>query len=127
MFAESVLEAIYGCYPYLKSFSAALGAVFSAMLLYRTLWHIIGLFFTRKFKPALKNHKYAIAIAARNEENVIGNLLDSIAANDYPSELVTVFVVADNCIDKTAETARKHGAVCYERFDDKHKPKGYAL
>lgn len=127
VFAESVLDAIYGWYPYLKSFSVALGAVFSAMLLYRTLWHIIGLFFTRKFKPALKNHKYAIVIAARNEEKVIGNLLDSIAANDYPSELVTVFVVADNCTDKTAEIARKHGAVCYERFDDKHKTKGYAL
>lgn len=126
-FAESVLKEIYGWYPYLKSVSAGIGAVFSAMLLYRTLWHIIGLFFTRKFKPARKMHKYAIAIAARNEEKVIGNLLDSIAANDYPSELVTVFVVADNCTDKTAEIARSHGAICYERFDNEHKTKGYAL
>ena len=31
---------------------------------------IAGLFFTRKFKPAKNKHKYAICIAARNEEKV---------------------------------------------------------
>ena len=55
-------------------------------------------------------------VAARNEEKVIGNLLDSIAKQDYPKELITTFVVADNCTDKTAKIARKFGAVCYERF-----------
>lgn len=38
-----------------------------------------------------------------------------------------MFVVADNCTDNTAKVAREHGAICYERFDDAHRTKGYAL
>lgn len=66
-------------------------------------------------------------IAARNEEAVIGRLLESIRLQDYPSELLTVFVVADNCTDGTAQAARSGGAVCYERCDPDHRTKGYAL
>jgi cellulose synthase/poly-beta-1,6-N-acetylglucosamine synthase-like glycosyltransferase len=88
---------------------------------------ITGLFTTRKFKPANKLHKYAILIAARNEDAVIGNLLESIKLQDYPQELITVFVVADNCTDRTAEVSAEHGAICYERFDSEHRTKGFAL
>lgn len=77
-------------------------------------------------KPA-ELHRYAVLISARNEELVIGNLLDSISAQDYPSSLVRVSVVADNCTDKTAKVARAHGAIVYERFNDKLVGKGYAL
>ncbi len=66
-------------------------------------------------------------VAARNEETVIGNLIDSIKKQDYPSELVDIFVVADNCTDNTAKVSRDLGAVCYERFDENHRTKGYAL
>ena len=104
-----------------------IGSVLAILMAYKTVYWLIGLFFTRKFKPAKKKHKYAILIAARNEKNVIGNLLDSINKQDYPSELLTTFVVADNCTDNTAEIARKHGAVCYERFDNEHRTKGFAL
>ena len=88
---------------------------------------IAGLFFTRKFKPAKNKHKYAICIAARNEEKVIGNLLDSINKQDYPKELITVFVIADNCTDNTKKIAESHGAIVYERNDTLHQTKGYAL
>lgn len=70
--------------------------------------------------------KYAVVIAARNEEAVIPKLLDSIAAQDYPQSL-TVFVVADNCSDGTASACREKGAVVYERFDTEHVRKGYAM
>lgn len=60
-------------------------------------------------------HRFAVLIAACNEETVIGNLLDSIKAQSYPERFLKVFVVADNCRDKTAETARAHGAEVYER------------
>ena len=72
-------------------------------------------------------HRYGVLIAARNEEAVIGNLVDSIKAQDYPTELVTVFVVADNCTDSTAATARHAGAVVYERQNKEQVGKGYAL
>ncbi len=102
-------------------------AVIGFLYLSRTVYMIVGLFTTKKFACARRQHRYAVVIAARNEEAVIGNLLESIAAQDYPTELVTVFVVADNCTDLTAQKARQHGAVCYERFDNVHVTKGYAL
>lgn len=122
-----IIGSIGSAYPYAKLIYGIIGSVFSAMLAYKTFWKILGFFATRKFAPAKNNHKYGIVIAARNESSVIGNLLESIAKQDYPKELLTVFVVADNCTDNTAQIARNHGAVCYERFDNEHKTKGFAL
>ncbi len=72
-------------------------------------------------------HKYAVIISAKDEENVIGNLIRSIMEQDYPKELFRVFIVADNCTDATAEVSRKAGATVYERFNDKERGKGYAM
>lgn len=82
-----------------------------------------------KDKPLLvnKNHKFMAILPAHNEEKVIGNLIDSLNNQDYDKELLDIYVIADNCTDKTAEIAREHGAIVYERFDDTKKTKGYAL
>lgn len=104
-----------------------IATILAILVFHKSFYFVIGMFFTRKFKPAKKKHKYGILIAARNEKYVIGNLIDSIKKQDYPSDLYTIFVVADNCTDNTAEIARKKGAIVYERFDDIHKTKGYAL
>ena len=72
-------------------------------------------------------HRFAVLIAARNEEAVIGKLIDSIKAQSYPGRLVKIFVAADNCTDATAEAARSHGAEVYERYDMTRCGKGYAL
>ena len=89
---------------------------------------IIGLFPFKKY-PENKNrvNHYAFLIAARNEEKVIANLIESINRQTYPRDKITVFVVADNCVDSTAELARNDGAIVYERFDPEHATKGYAL
>ena len=99
----------------------------SSLYEYRKIFKITGVVATRRFKAARNKHSYAILVAARNEEAVIGNLIDSIKAQDYPSELVKVFVVADNCTDSTAELARQKGAVCYEHNNPDERTKGYAL
>lgn len=124
---DSIINFIGQSYLDWKNIYNVIGAVLSFLLAYKTVYWVIGLFFTRKFKPAKNNHKYGIVIAARNEEKVIGNLLDSINKQDYPRELLTVFVVADNCTDNTASVAKSHGAICYERFDNEHRTKGFAL
>lgn len=72
-------------------------------------------------------NRYAVMISARNEEAVIGQLLDSIHQQSYPGELVDVFVMADNCSDQTAEVAKQHGARVYTRFNRTKVGKGYAL
>lgn len=82
-----------------------------------------------KHRPhsAVKIHRYAVLIAARNEREVIGQLIDSVRAQDYPAELIDIFVAADNCTDDTALIARSHGAVVYERQNRELVGKGYAL
>ena len=124
---KEIITFIGESYPNNKIIYNTIGTVLTAMLAYKSLYLVLGIFVTRKFKPAKNNHKYAILIAARNEETVIGNLLDSIKKQDYPKELITTFVVADNCTDNTATIARKNGAICYERFNDEKKTKGFAI
>ena len=124
---DEIIKFLGSLYPAAARISGTLGKVMEICGGYLIIYWIIGIFFTRKFKPAKKNHKYGIVIAARNEKYVIGNLLDSINQQDYPKELLTVFVIADNCTDNTAEIARSKGAIVYERFDDVHKTKGFAL
>lgn len=127
MLLGNMIKSIADIYPLGRDIMRISGIIISAMLFYKSIYYVIGLLFTRKFKPAKNKHKYAILIAARNEENVIGNLLDSINKQDYPKKYITTFVVADNCTDKTAEISRKHGAKVYERFHNTDKTKGFAL
>ncbi len=76
---------------------------------------------------AKEQHRFAVVVSARNESNVIGNLINSIRTQKYPQELVDIFVIADNCTDNTAEVARDAGAIVYERFNKELVGKGYAL
>ncbi len=126
-FFNDLLCAISGIYPESRAFRETLLMILEIFTIHENIYWLIGLFFTRKFKPAKNYHKYAILIPARNEEAVIGNLLDSIDKQDYPKELITVFVVADNCTDGTAAVVRQKGVVCYERFNDNERTKGFAL
>lgn len=123
----SIIENIGNSYKYAKEIYDILGLILSIIVIHKTFYWIIGLLFTRKFKHTKNYHKYAIMIAARNEENVIGNLIDSIKRQDYDQNLLTIFVVADNCTDNTAKIVRDKGCICYERFDDVNKTKGFAL
>jgi cellulose synthase/poly-beta-1,6-N-acetylglucosamine synthase-like glycosyltransferase len=71
--------------------------------------------------------RFALVIAAHNEELVIGHVIDSLSAQNYPKNLYDIFVVADNCTDRTATIARRHGALVYKRFDTDKRGKGHAL
>lgn len=78
-------------------------------------------------EPLVKTNRYAAIISARNESGVIGQLLDTIRAQTYPAEFLDAIVIADNCTDDTAQVARDHGAIVYERFNKEQVGKGYAL
>ena len=112
----------------LRTVNAVISALFFICYTYQFLY--IPLVLAKKSKPLAspsKAHRYAVLIAARNEESVISGLLDSLRAQTYDMSLVTVFVAADNCTDSTAAIARAHGAVVYERFNQLNVGKGYAL
>ena len=82
-----------------------------------------------KDKPYLtkKNHKFMAIIPAHNEEAVVANLVESLKNQNYDKTLYDIYVIADNCTDRTAQKAKEAGAIVYERFDPEHKTKGYAL
>ena len=102
--------------------------IFTLSYCYQFVYIPISIF--KKEKPhrsAPKPHRYAVLIAARNEAPVIAQLIESLKHQTYPAELVSIFVIADNCTDNTAELARACGAEVIERFNTVQIGKGYAL
>ena len=101
--------------------------IFTLCYFYQFVYVLVGMVKKGKEYSAVKQHRYAIVVSARNEETVVGELIESIKEQTYPSELIDVYVVADNCTDNTAKVAREAGAMVYERFDTEMVGKGYAL
>ena len=86
-----------------------------------------GMWRRREKKITTPKKTFAIVVAAHNEEAVIGQLVKNLFQLNYPKDMYDVYVVADNCKDKTAEVAAAEGALVHERTDAKKKSKGYAL
>ena len=101
--------------------------VFTLCYAYQFFYIFVGLLKKPKEFEAKEDHRYAVVISARNERAVVGQLVESIKAQNYPEELVDVFVIADNCTDDTAQVARDAGALVYERTNTELVGKGYAL
>ena len=116
---------------FLRRALLVLSALVGLCYMYQTVYLVLPLLKKQRWSkpglPAIPARRYAVLIAARNEEAVLPYLLDSVAAQTYPAARVTAFVLADNCTDGTAAVARTHGAVVYERRDARHVGKGYAL
>lgn len=55
--------------------------------------------------------RIAAVVAARNEANVIENLIESLNKQEYPPELFDIYVVPNNCTDETEKAARNAGAI----------------
>ena len=103
-------------------------AVFILCYSYQLVFMVISLLKKPKTYPETdERFRYAVLISARNEENVIDQLIGSVKEQDYPSELIDIYVIADNCTDNTARVARECGAYVYERHNTELVGKGYAL
>ncbi|MBE6957842.1 MAG: glycosyltransferase [Ruminococcaceae bacterium] len=111
----------------LKAIAICLSVFISIIYLYQGFYLILPRLKKPKKATACKQLRYAVLIAARNEEMVLPHLLDSIRAQDYPAELIDMYVIADNCTDNTAKVAADHGATVFKRFNKKLIGKGYAL
>lgn len=88
---------------------------------------LIGLFRKQEKKNYTPKNKFALLIAAHNEEVVIGSLIESMLKLDYPKDMYDIFVIADNCTDNTAKISKGYGVNVCERFAEDKKGKGYAL
>lgn len=118
---------------FVNAFNMFLFFVFSLCYMYQAVYAVYVLVTDHKRKPRpeedddVKLCRYAVLISGRNEELVIGELVKSLKQQDYPEELLDVYVIADNCTDNTATVARDAGAIVFERFDQVRKGKSYAL
>lgn len=114
--------------PPIVIFNGIIGVLFTVCFAYQAVFFIIGLVRGEvSIPPAKTLHRYAFFIAAHNEEPVIANLVQSIKRQNYPADLIDVFVVADACTDNTADEARRAGAIVYERHDLARKGKSWVM
>ncbi len=72
-------------------------------------------------------NRFAVLVAAHDEEKLIASTLESLNALDYPKDMLEVHVAADNCTDGTAMVARASGAEVHERHAPDDGGKGPAL
>ena len=105
--------------------------LFYITLLYGTYFAVSGfLGIIMKSKVKLKKSKkknfFAIIVAARNESQVIGNLVESLKELDYPKDRYGIFIVPNNCTDNTSKVALDSGATVLE-CNVKTKTKGDVL
>lgn len=74
----------------LEAINQAIAVLFFVCYAYQFVYIPVALLRRRKRLPAAAPHRFAVLIAARNEETVIGDLLDSLHAQDYDMSLITV-------------------------------------
>lgn len=111
----------------LDTVNRVIALLFFVCFLHQLIYIPVRLFKKHKAPPEAPCRRFAVLICARNEEAVIPQLIESVKAQNYPSEYVSIFVMADNCIDATADVARRAGAAVYERQNRTQVGKGYAL
>ncbi|HWR45578.1 glycosyltransferase family 2 protein [Sporomusa sp.] len=101
------------------------------IIVFFTLYYFIIAFFgickRHEDKITTPKNTFAIIVAAHNEEQVIGQLVENLHVLNYPQDLYDIYVVADNCKDSTAQIAKNAGAFVYERFNLEQRGKGYAM
>lgn len=72
--------------------------------------------------------RFALLVPAHNEEKGIAEVLSHLQHTlDYPNDLYTIYVVADNCTDATEQIASEAGCRVIRRTDEHRRGKGYAL
>lgn len=92
--------------------------------------HLIRGPLSRRRRPSASGaaiHFIAILVPAHDEERDIERCVGSLLASDAGPYRREVFVIADNCRDRTAELARKAGARVIERRDENLRGKGAAI
>ncbi len=90
--------------------------LFVITLLYGIYFVITGLFAFkkdegRKIRSYRARTKFAVIIAARNEGQVVGDLVKSLKKQNYPDDLYDVYTFVNNSKDDTFDVAKKEGAI----------------
>jgi cellulose synthase/poly-beta-1,6-N-acetylglucosamine synthase-like glycosyltransferase len=95
--------------------------------------YLLGLalayFFVREHNPGPLEplNRFAILVPAHNEEFLVATICQSLLQVDYPRDQFEVFILVDNCSDRTAEICRQYPIQVLERNDPNNCGKGQAL
>ena len=89
----SLADIMSRAYGPALAISGMIGTLMALFVIQDKPYKVLGLFVTRKFKRAEHNHKYAILIPARNEETVIGKIINSIKKQHRLQERRVPFVM----------------------------------
>jgi cellulose synthase/poly-beta-1,6-N-acetylglucosamine synthase-like glycosyltransferase len=100
--------------------------VFAIMMYYFSL-SFFGIYIKKSKKLCEPKKSFALVIAAHNEEMVISKAIESLVNQNYPKHLFDIYIIADNCSDKTAKISRQYNVKVFERFNNEKRGKGYAL
>lgn len=88
---------------------------------------LFGMYKKKKKVHFPPTKSFAVLVAAHNEETVVGALMENLKQLNYPKELYDVFVICDNCTDKTVDIVRSHGMTACIRTNENLRGKGYAI
>ena len=106
-------------------------AIFQILVFLLTIYYfliaVFGIYRKKEVKDYNPKNKFAMIVAAHDEEVVIGKLIESMQNQNYPKELYDIYVIADNCTDNTAKISKSYGVNVYERVNKDQRGKGYAL
>ncbi|GAB6926842.1 glycosyltransferase family 2 protein [Paenibacillus sp. JCM 10914] len=105
----------------------ALQVLLAAVGVYQFVFSLFGLIKRKKKEHHAPNKSFAVLVAAHNEEQVVGALMENLKQLNYPKHLYEVFVICDNCTDRTAEIVRAHGMNACVRTNQNLRGKGYAI
>lgn len=111
----------------LDAIFVTLQVILAVIAVYQFAFSLFGLVRKKRKEHAAPEKTFAILVAAHNEEQVVGALMENLKQLDYPKELYDVFVICDNCTDKTADIVRAHGMNACERTNPNLRGKGYAI
>ncbi|MBM6384626.1 MULTISPECIES: glycosyltransferase family 2 protein [Paenibacillus] len=101
--------------------------ILALLAVYQFTFSLFGLYKKKKKKHYPATKSFAVLVAAHNEEQVIGALMENLKQLDYPEDLYDVFVICDNCTDGTAQIVRDHGLNACVRTNADLRGKGYAI
>jgi cellulose synthase/poly-beta-1,6-N-acetylglucosamine synthase-like glycosyltransferase len=106
---------------------AIVGSIFAVWAVYLVVIVTAALFHRTARPSRAGRSRIVVVVPAHDEEHYIGRTVRSFEAQTYPHELFEVLVVADNCTDETAATAREAGAEVLVRDEPILRGKGHAL
>ncbi|WP_042200125.1 glycosyltransferase family 2 protein [Paenibacillus camerounensis] len=104
-----------------------LQVILAAIAVYQFTFSLFGLHRKKKKEQFAPEKSFAVLVAAHNEEEVVGALMENLKQLNYPQDLYDVFVICDNCTDGTAKIVREHGMNACVRTNNNLRGKGYAI